>query len=578
MEDLMGFKWTVVAVAISCWSVGVQAQLVKRPPVPATATVTQMIVKLRAPDATERASGMAASRAARLSNATGKAMASYRAMSGDASVLRLLQPMSVSEAQALAQKLAQDPAVEWAAPDLPVRRFQATPPDANFTARQWNYLPANTQFVSASLVTPATTVSFSSTGGANAPLAWSITRGVPSVRVAVVDSGVVLSHPDLVANLLPGHDFVSGDALSGAPYNAPLNFIANDGNGRDADANDPGDWISAADASTYPSLCSSAEVGPSSWHGTSMTGLIAALWTSANPNPAGTSLAGLAPEVRIVPVRALGKCGGTTSDVIDGIRWAAGLTVPGAPVNPNPARIINLSLGTTAGACSAAYQSAVNDVLAAGAIVVAASGNDGANAVSQPANCTGVIGVTAHTINGDNATYANIGPEVAISAPGGGPPSRLALQPLDEITTGFYVWVPSMFGATTQDSPFTATDTRSGPATAGLTGTSPAAAQVSGAIALLLSVDPSLSAQQVRVYLTSTARPHPAGSYCVSEATAVNKCGSGLLDIGAAVNAAYQARQQAAAARGSGGGGGSLPLAPVLLLVALGLARRLRPR
>jgi serine protease len=195
--------------------------------------------------------------------------------------------------------------------------------------------------------------------------------------------------------------------------------------------------------------------------------------------------------------------------------------------------------------------------------------------VSQPANCTGVIGVTAHTINGDNATYANIGPEVAISAPGGGPPSRLALQPLDESTTGFYVWVPSMFGATTQDSPFTATDTRSGPATAGLTGTSPAAAQVSGAVALLLSVDPSLSAQQVRVYLTSTARPHPAGSYCVSEATAINRCGSGLLDVGAAVNAAYQARQQADAARGSGGGGGSLPLAPVLLLVALGLARRL---
>lgn len=576
----MGFKWTVLAVAISCWSVGVQAQLVKRPPAPATATatVTQMIVKLRAPDATERASGMAAGRAARLSNATGKAMASYRAMSGDASVLRLLQPMSVSDAQALAQKLAQDPAVEWAAPDLPVRRFQATPPDANFTARQWNYLPANTQFVSASLVTPATTVSFSSTGGANAPLAWSITRGAPSVRVAVVDSGVVLSHPDLVANLLPGYDFVSGDALSGAPYNAPLNFIANDGNGRDADANDPGDWISAADASAYPSLCSSAEVGPSSWHGTSMTGLIAALWTSANPNPAGTSLAGLAPEARIVPVRALGKCGGTTSDVIDGIRWAAGLTVPGAPVNPNPARIINLSLGTTAGACSAAYQSAVNDVLAAGAIVVAASGNDGATAVSQPANCTGVIGVTAHTINGDNATYANIGPEVAISAPGGGPPSRLALQPLDETTTGFYVWVPSMFGATTQDSPFTATDTRSGPATAGLTGTSPAAAQVSGAVALLLSVDPSLSAQQVRAYLTSTARPHPAGSYCVSEATAINRCGSGLLDVGAAVNAAYQARQQADAARGSSGGGGSLPLAPVLLLVALGLARRVRRR
>lgn len=573
---MQGKTWTVLVLAMaSVVAAGANAQMIKRTPVPAATPVTQMIVKLRNPDAAERVTGMAASRAARLSEVGGKAMASYRAMSGDASVLRLLQPLSVADAQALAQKLTQDPSVEWAAADLPVRRFQATPPDANFAARQWNYLPANTQFVSASLVTPAATVNFSATGGANAPLAWSITRGSAAVRVAVVDSGVVLSHPDLVANLLPGFDFVSADALSGAPYNAPLNFIANDGNGRDLDANDPGDWITQGDASTYPTLCGT-RVETSSWHGTSMTGLIASLWTSANPNPPGTSLAGLAPEVKIVPVRALGKCGGTTSDVIDGIRWAAGLTVPGAPPNANPARVINLSLGTTAGACSPAYQAAVNDVLAAGAIVVAASGNDGANAVSQPANCTGVIGVTAHTINGDNATYANIGPEVAISAPGGGAPSRLALQPLDENATAYYIWAASMFGATTQDSPFSATDTRTGPATTGLTGTSPAAAQVSGAVALLLSVDPSLSAQQVRAYLTGTARPHPAGSYCLAEPTALNRCGSGLLDVGAAVNAAYQARLQADAARSSDGGGGALPLAPLLLLLALGIARQVR--
>ncbi len=576
---MQGKTWTALMLAAAAIiAADAQAQVIKRAPAPSAAPVTQMIVKLRNPDAAERVSGMAASRAARLSEVGGKAMASYRAMSGDASVLRLLQPLSVTEAQALAQKLAQDPTVEWAAADLPVRRFQATPPDANFTPRQWNYLPANAQFVSANLATPASTVNFSATGGANAPVAWTITRGSPSVRVAVVDSGVVLNHPDLVANLLPGFDFVSSDALAGAPYNAPLNFVANDGNGRDLDANDPGDWISQGDTTTYPTLCGTTAEA-SSWHGTSMTGLIASLWTSANPNPPGTSLAGLAPEVKIVPVRALGKCGGVTSDVIDGIRWAAGLTVPGAPPNANPARIINLSLGTTAGACSAAYQTAINDVLATGAIVVAASGNDGASAVSQPANCTGVIGVTAHTINGDNATYANIGPEVAISAPGGGAPSRLALQPLDENATAYYIWAASMFGATTQDSPFSATDTRTGAATTGLTGTSPAAAQVSGAVALLLSVDPSLSAQQVRAYLTSTARPHPAGSYCLAEPTALNKCGSGLLDVGAAVNAAYQARLQADAARSSGGGGGgALPLAPLLLLVALGLARRVRLR
>jgi serine protease len=581
MEERMLHKaWTVLALAVATAWAPAQAQgqapLIKRVAVPSSTPVAQMIVKLRAPEAGERVTGMRADRVARLSHATGKAMASYRAMSGDASVLRLLQPLSVAEAQVLARTLTQDPAVEWAAPDLPVRRFQAVPPDANFAARQWNYLPGNAQFVSASLVTPASTVNFSATGGANGPLAWTITRGNPAVRVAVIDSGVVLSHPDLIANLLPGYDFVSADALSSAPFNAPLNFVANDGNGRDPDPTDPGDWITQADVTAYPNLCGGAEIGPSSWHGTSMASLIASLWTSVNPNPAGTSLAGLAPEVRIVPVRALGKCGGTTSDVIDAIRWSAGLTVPGVPANANPARIINLSLGTTAGACNAAYQTAVNDVLATGAVVVAASGNDGAASVSQPANCTGVIGVTAHAINGDNATYANIGPQIAISAPGGGDPSRAALQPLDPNQTAYYVWAASMFGATTPDSAFSPGDTRTGPATSGLTGTSPAAAQVSAAVALLLSFDPSLSATQVRAYLTGTARPHPAGTYCTSEPTALNQCGTGLLDVGAAVNAAYQARQQANA--GDGGGGGALPLAPLVLLIALGVARAVRRR
>lgn len=554
-----------------------QAPLIKSPPAQPV-LVGQMIVKLRAAGVdADRVSGMSAERARRLSSVVGRSMTPLRAMSGEAAVLRLAQPLAAADAQQLAQALARDPAVEWAAPDLPVKRLQSSPPDANFPTRQWNLLPANAQFVSASLVTPASTVNFSATGGANGLLAWTITRGNPAVRVAVIDSGVVLSHPDLIANLLPGYDFVSADALSSAPFNAPLNFVANDGNGRDPDPTDPGDWVTQADVTAYPNLCGGGDLGPSSWHGTSMASLIASLWTGVSPNPAGTSLAGLAPEVRILPVRALGKCGGTTSDVIDAIRWSAGLTVPGVPANANPARIINLSLGTTAGACSAAYQAAVNDVLATGALVVVASGNDGAASVSQPANCTGVIGVTAHAINGDNATYANIGPQIAISAPGGGEPSRAALQPLDPNQTAYYVWAASMFGATTPDSAFSPGDTRTGPATSGLTGTSPAAAQVSAAVALLLSVDPALSATQVRAYLTGTARPHPAGTYCTSEPTALNQCGTGLLDVGAAVNAAYQARQQANG-QGGGGGGGALPLAPLLLLIALGFARAVRRR
>jgi cytochrome c553 len=106
------------------------------------------------------------------------------------------------------------------------------------------------------------------------------------------------------------------------------------------------------------------------------------------------------------------------ADILAGIEWAAGLSVPGAPANPNPAHIINLSLGS-GGACNAAYQDTINRVTAAGKIIVAATGNEG-GPVGQPANCAGVIAVTAHAANGDNADYANVGPQVHISAPGGG--------------------------------------------------------------------------------------------------------------------------------------------------------------
>ena len=560
------------AIALSICVLGVvqaaQASApVKKLPSAEAVVVSQMIVKLRPTEAGDRVNGMSAERARRLGDAVGKSLAPLRAMSGDAAVVKLAQPLRVDEAQRLAWQLARDPAVEWAAPDLPVRRFQTVPPDANFSTRQWNYLPANTQFASASLVVAGATINFSATGGANGPLAWSITRGTPEIRVAVVDSGITLSHPDLIGSLLSGYDFVSDDALSGSPYNAPLNFVANDGNGRDPDPTDPGDWVTQDDVNSYPNVCTSADVGPSTWHGTHMAGLIAAAWTDVNPNPPGTSLAGLAPALRIVPVRALGKCGGTTSDVLDAIRWAAGIAVPGAPVNPNPARVINLSLGTAPGACNAAYQSAVNDVLARGAVVVAASGNEGAAVVSQPANCQGVIGVTAHAINGDNADYANIGPEVAISAPGGGLPFLAALTPLDANQIAYYIWSTSLFGATTPTSPASVTETRAGPATGGLTGTSPASAQVAAAAALVLSVDPMLSGTQVRAYLTSTARPHPAGTTCLTS-QALNQCGAGLLDVGAAVNAAFQARQAPLPSGGGGGGGGVLPALALLLLAA----------
>ena len=70
-----------------------------------------------------------------------------------------------------------------------------------------------------------------------------------------------------------------------------------------------------------------------------MTGTIAALM---NNGEGGT---GVVPNVKILPVRVSGKCGGLTLDIVDGMRWAAGLAVSGVPPNPNPAKILNISIG-----------------------------------------------------------------------------------------------------------------------------------------------------------------------------------------------------------------------------------------
>ena len=142
--------------------------------------------------------------------------------------------------------------------------------------------------------------------------------------VAVVDTGVRYEHPDLLevavgGTLLAGYDMTSDPA------------VANDGDGRDADASDPGDWVTQADLVQRdgPFLrCTIPE--RSSWHGTQVSGLIAAITQN------GIGMAGAAPGVRVLPVRVLGKCGGHDSDIIAGMRWAAGLSVPGVPANPLP--------------------------------------------------------------------------------------------------------------------------------------------------------------------------------------------------------------------------------------------------
>ncbi len=319
----------------------------------------------------------------------------------------------------------------------------------------------------------------------------------------------------------------------------PTNFVANDGDGRDADASDPGDWVTAADESTYDQ-CDDGNAGPqdSSWHGSHMAGVAGAITNNAS------GIAGIGWNIRILPVRALGKCGGSLSDIAEAIRWAAGLSVPGVPANPTPAQVINLSLG--GGTCMATLQGAVDAAIAAGAVVVAATGNEGVTNISAPSNCSGVISVTAHTINGENATYANIGskggsdPRPSISAPGGGPPIVLGSGgPTDDQDWhGYYIWSTVLFGNTTPNSGGGAGGTSIGPAYAPFTGTSAATPQVAAVAALVKSLLPNATSAQVLSFVISTARPHPDGGACAAGGGLVGQCGPGLLDANAAVRAA----------------------------------------
>lgn len=230
--------------------------------------------------------------------------------------------------------------------------------------------------------------------------AWDLGYTGNGVTVAVVDTGIT-DHPDLAKNvdISGGYDFVT-DATK-----------ARDGSGRDADPHDMGDWANANECGTGKPK----EFKPSTWHGTHVAGIVGA---TANNNQGVT---GVAENARIIPVRSLSKCGGPTSDIIDGMAWAGGLSVPGAPVNAKPADVINMSLGTP-NACYAnpAYQDTIDELNALGKILVVSAGNDNLDAANySPASCDGVITVAATGPDGSKASYSNRGNVVEISAPGG---------------------------------------------------------------------------------------------------------------------------------------------------------------
>jgi len=436
----------------------------------------RLIVKLRDPR-TARVQILSADHLGSLNAAAGVTLEHFRPMSGGAHVLKLPRRMTLAEAQAIAAKLSADPGVEYAEPDR--RMFQMLVPNDLLYANQWHYK------------SPLTEV-----GGANLEGAWDVTIGDASVVVAVIDTGIVL-HGDIdPARLVQGYDFISD-----------VNK-ANDGNGRDADPSDPGDWVAASECSP------GSPAQNSSWHGTHVAGTIGA----ATNNSIG--VAGINWTSKILPIRALGKCGGSESDVIDGARWAAGLSVPLVPNNANPAKVLNLSLGGP-GACSVAEQTAVNDIITAGAVVVVAAGNNNQDASGfSPANCNGVISVAAVNRSGGKASYSNFGPTVKIAAPGG------------ENT-------PSADGvlSTSNSGPTTPVPSPGGDAYIYHAGTSMATPHVAGIASLMLSVNPTLTPSLVLSRIQATARAFPTSTGSVGGDCTTATCGAGIIDATAAVTA-----------------------------------------
>jgi serine protease len=395
--------------------------------------------------------------AARLAELAGTPVTLERTI-GAVRVMALAETRTAGAMEDLARAFEADPAVRYADPVRRVVAHAGPTPNDPLYAQQW------------------------SLRNIRASDAWALGTGSSAVTVAVVDSGM-LAHPDLTGRVLPGYDFIS-DPES-----------ARDGNGRDADARDEGDWHSDGD-------CGGQRGQDSFFHGLFVAGLIA-----ANANN-GTGIAGVDWAARILPVRTLGKCGGTYEDVLAGVHWAAGLPIAGVPVNAHPAKVINLSLGGP-GACVAAIQEAIDDALAQGTVIVASAGNESEEAANfSPGNCGGVINVAALARSGERASYSNYGSRVDLAAPGG-----------DFDAGGGML--------STHDSGRTAP---AQPSYAVAMGTSFSAPLVSGTVSLMLARNPNLTAGRVLSILQGTSAEFPPGSTCSN-----GFCGAGALDTGTAI-------------------------------------------
>ncbi|KAB1150097.1 S8 family serine peptidase [Streptomyces luteolifulvus] len=354
-----------------------------------------------------------------------------------------------------------DPQVAYVVPDR-LNQPKADPNDTEYS-KQWDL--------------------FEATGGMRVPGAWNVSTG-SGVTVAVIDTGYV-AHSDLAANIVGGYDFIADTAVSV------------DGNGRDSNPADPGDWYNANECG------SGIPASSSSWHGTHVAGTVAAATNN------GKGVAGIAYGAKISPLRVLGKCGGYDSDIIDAITWASGGSVSGVPANTNVAKVINMSLGGD-GACTSATQSAINAAVNRGTTVVVAAGNESDNVANHsPGNCNNVISVAATNRSGAKASYSNYGSLVDISAPGGQTSTGTANGILSTLNSG--------------------TKTPSTESYAYYQGTSMATPHIAGLVALMKSASPSLTPAQIESAIKSNARALPG--------SCSGGCGAGLADAAKTVQA-----------------------------------------
>lgn len=429
-------------------------------------------------------------------------------------VLRLESPLSIEDLNHTLARLAADPAVEYAVPDRR-RKAHLIPNDSSFTD-QWHLQAAQPSAIRAST-------------------AWDTTTGSAGTVIAVLDTGVRFNHPDLGraeqgGKLLAGYDFIAGESATSF-------LIANDGDGRDPDPSDPGDWVTSAD--TQNAQFAGCDVTDSSWHGTRVSGIIGALTNN------GIGIAGIDWSAWILPVRVLGKCGGFDSDIIAGMRWAAGLTVSGVPDNPHPASIINMSLGAE-GPCSADYQDVINELAARGVTVFVSAGNEG-SFVDSPGNCVGAMAVTGLRQVGSKVGFSSLGLDAGIGAPAGNCVNTGAGQPC----------LFSIITTTDQGTTVPAGPTYTDQINFNV-GTSFSSPIVAGAAGLMHAVNARLAPALVIARLKQSATPFPTTSnstpappVChvptssadvqLAECICTTQtCGAGMLDASAAVGAAQR--------------------------------------